>query len=198
MTEPVVSRETRERLVFYGNEVKRWNRAINLVAPSTVDDLHHRHIADSLQLLPHLSVAGALVDLGSGAGFPGLAIGIACPTHRVHLVESSGKKAGFLRRMVGALDLANVTVHATRIEAFGPQFGSADIITARALANLDRLLTWSEPMIAPHTICLFPKGARHAAEIDEARSQWSFDVDVIRSTTHSDSALLRLTGIVRR
>ena len=198
MTGPDVSRETDARLQLYAAEIRRWNRAINLVAPSTLADLGNRHIADSLQLVPLIPETGVLVDLGSGAGLPGLVLAIARPELNVHLVESVGKKATFLRRVSSQLSLPNVEVHHDRIENVVEHVGAVDCVSARALASLDRLLAYAEPMLNASTICIFPKGASHWDEIAEARKGWTFYVDNVPSTTDPDAAILRVAGISRK
>src|SRR5918998_1010403 len=136
-----VSRETGERLDILARELRRWQEVKNLVGPGTLDSIWTRHIADSLQLLDIAPEAYAWVDLGSGAGFPGLVLGIAALERdgmRVDLVESNGRKCAFLRHVVRVTG-APVTVHEARVEAVIGRLKGADVVTARALAPLNQL-----------------------------------------------------------
>ncbi len=157
-----VSRETLDRLTVYAQVLRHWQRRINLVSPGTLDHLWTRHFADSARLVPWLPAAGGtVVDLGSGAGFPGLVLALLTPA-TVHLVESDRRKAAFLReaaRQTGA----PVTVHACRVEALPPL--PADVVTARALAPLPRLLTLAAPWLTAGARGLFPKGRTAAEEV---------------------------------
>src|SRR5690606_34129867 len=143
-----VSRETGDRLAIYADCLQRWAPAINLIARSTLPDLWRRHFLDSLQLLPLIRAeAGAnprIVDLGSGAGFPGMVLAIA-GAGEVHLVEADAKKATFLREVARRTG-ASVTLHNCRIEALAPL--AAEVATARALAPAERLLSWAQPHLA--------------------------------------------------
>lgn len=132
------------QLQTYHDELVKWQSAINLIAPSTMENIWHRHFADSAQLLPHLNVSreSIITDMGSGAGFPGLVLAILCPA-KFHLIESDQRKATFLRQIVRKLSLDHVTIHAERIDKIRPIDG--DIVTARALADLDQLIEWGIP-----------------------------------------------------
>jgi 16S rRNA (guanine527-N7)-methyltransferase len=164
-----VSRETLDRLEAYSALLIKWQKAVNLVGPKTLSDLWRRHFLDSAQLVPMIPPqAKTLMDIGSGAGFPGLVLailGIERPEPlAVHLVESDRKKATFLQeaaRVTGA----PVTVHCARIESLSPQ--PMDVITARALAPLVDLMAWSRPFWGPNTVGLFLKGQDSAQELSE-------------------------------
>jgi 16S rRNA (guanine527-N7)-methyltransferase len=167
-----------------------WQRVHNLVAPSTLADVWTRHIADSLQLIEHAPPDWReWVDLGSGAGFPGLVVAIASngrPDRHVTLVESNSKKAAFLRAAIRETG-ANATIANERIEAHAPKFGRrADVVSARALAPLSGLLALAKPYAHGNTVMLFLKGSEYVHEI-EAASQ-SFDFDVVDSPSATDSA----------
>jgi 16S rRNA (guanine527-N7)-methyltransferase len=155
-----VSRETAARLDRFVALLLEWQRKTNLVANSTLPHVWTRHVADSAQLLRLAPDAKIWIDLGSGAGFPGLVIACALaetPGAKVHLVESTGKKCAFLREVVSQLVLPAI-VHCDRIEKFAHDFrGQADVVIARALAPLDRLLSLAAPMLKNGTIGLFPK-----------------------------------------
>ena len=195
-----VSRETFEELRAYESLVRRWTPAINLVSKASVDDLWQRHIADSAQVFAVIGAESAQswVDLGSGGGFPGLVVAVLAkelrPDLRVTLVESDLRKATFLRQAAQALSLS-VTVHSVRIESLAPQ--SADILSARALAPLSDLLAHAERHLRKGGVAVFPKGARFAAELDDARKLWAFDVDVQPSLSDSEAALLVIRNFHR-
>jgi len=168
-----VSRETLERLSLYLSLLERWQARINLVARSTLADPWRRHILDSAQLWPHLPAeAGTLVDLGSGAGFPGLVLAILAAGEgralAVHLVESDARKAAFLAEAASALGLRapRVQVHARRAEDLG-RSGTlpAEIVTARALTALPELIDLALPFLPAGGTCLLLKGARWQEEL---------------------------------
>ncbi len=163
-----VSRETAERLVVYVGELRRWQTVRNLVGPATLDEVWDRHISDSLQLAS-LSDAKSWIDLGSGAGLPGLIVSIARPDIHVDLVESDGRKCAFLRE-TARLTGANVTIWDGRIEAVLPRLKRRpELVTARALAALPKLLELSESLLIKGATGLFPKGRTYESELTEAR-----------------------------
>ena len=197
-----VSRETTARLDRFVELLLTWQRTTNLIAPSTVPRLWTRHIADSLQLLDLAPDARVWVDLGSGAGFPGLAIACALtgrPGAVVHLVESNAKKAAFLReaqRVTGA----PAVVHALRIENFVDSFRDrADAVTARALTSLKKLYDQSAPLLGPETLGLFPKGQDVEAELTEAARCWNISkLTLVPSRTDSTGRIVVVQGLERR
>jgi len=157
-----VSRETMARLESYVALVQKWQPRVNLVSPASLADIWSRHIWDSAQLVPHIPAASPrLVDVGSGAGFPGLVLAILTDAE-CHLVESDQKKAIFLQTVIRECGLT-ATVHNQRIETM-PCL-DADIITARALAPLDRLLQLLAAQLKAGTRCLFLKGAQAESEL---------------------------------
>ncbi len=190
-----VSRETMVKLDQYAALLKKWNKAINLVAPGTLPDLWTRHFLDSAQLLD-LAPAGTKTwaDMGSGAGFPGMVIACMAPDIRVTCIESDQRKATFLQTLVRELDL-NVQVMVGRVEHTDPC--KADIISARALAPVEKLLEYAEIHLKKGGTAIFLKGATHLREIDEARAKWSFDIRVHPSNTENEGAVLIL-GDIRR
>lgn len=194
-----VSRETLSALQAFDALVQRWNPAINLVSKATVDSLWQRHILDSAQIFS-LCPAGAQswIDLGSGGGFPGIVVAVLAkemmPDLRVTLVESDVRKATFLRQAAQSLGLP-VSVLSQRIEAIDPL--NADVLSARALAPLSGLLRFAEQHLSPTGTAVFPKGARFAAEIAEARKAWTFDVDIQPSLFEAEAAILVIRNIHR-
>jgi len=192
-----VSRETKAKLELLEHELRRWQAIKNLVGPATLDQIWDRHIVDSLQLLDLAPEARTWVDLGSGAGFPGLVLAIAGQERglAVHLVESNSRKCAFLRQ-IARLTEAPATVHEARLETVIPGFvGKADVVSARALASLTQLLEWTEPMLKAGTIGLFPKGRDVESELTEARKKWTFEADILPSRTDSEARILRITSI---
>ncbi len=189
-----VSRETIARLQTYEGLLRKWNPKINLVSGSTLTDIWHRHFADSAQLwqLPSKRPASWL-DIGSGAGFPGLVIATlaaeASPKTSVTLIESDQRKSAFLRTVARELGL-DVTIRTQRIEAVAPE--NADILSARALTSLPQLLEYAEKHRNPSGECLFPKGARVDSELTAAASSWHISCDKIPSITDPDAVILRI------
>ena len=157
-----VSRETMDRLAAYVALVEKWQQRVNLVSASTLPDIWMRHIWDSAQLAPLVPAGtGRILDVGSGAGFPGLVLAALCDAE-LHLVESDQKKAVFLQTVIRETGIRAI-VHNRRIESLPPI--GAGIVTARALASLDRLLELLEAQLVPGTRCLFLKGARAESEL---------------------------------
>jgi 16S rRNA (guanine527-N7)-methyltransferase len=192
-----VSRETAERLDVLVAELRRWQRIKNLVGPETLAFVWTRHIADSLQLLELAPEARTWLDIGSGAGFPGLVLAIAAGERagmRVDLVESNGRKCAFLRHIV-RLTGAAATVHEARIEHVISRFHGVDVVTARALAPLDQLLGWVKPLLTTASIGLFPKGRDAVAELTEASKSWRFDAELLPSRTDSAARIIRIRSV---
>jgi len=179
-----VSRETQKRLEVFVELLLKWQGRINLIAPSTVDVVWTRHIADSLQLIELAPRAKVWVDFGPGGGFPGLPIACALadePGAMVHLVESNGKKAAFLREAVRIAALP-AKVHQERAEKFGESCReTVHAVTARALAPLKILCDQAFPLIARGAVGLFLKGQDVDAELTEAAKYWSIQVSKVPS-----------------
>ena len=193
-----VSRETLARLDCYAALLTKWNPAINLVAPSTLDHLWTRHFLDSAQVLEVAPAGNTWVDIGTGGGFPGLVVAILAaelrPELRVTCIESDQRKATFLRTVARDCGI-EVKVISKRIEQAEPQ--CADILSARALASLDKLLGFAERHLSPNGCALFPKGANHAVELQEALEKWTFQADTYASKTDPNATVLSL-GDIRR
>ena len=196
-----VSRETLRRLDLYVEALLSWREKTNLFALSTIPHLWTRHIADSLQLLDLAPNARIWVDLGSGAGFPGLPIACALaetPGAEVHLVESTGKKTAFLREAVDITG-APAVVHTERIEKFVENFGAKpDVVTARALAPLNSLLDQSFSLLKTGALGLFPKGQDVDAELTEATKYWNIKVNLAPSRTDSKARVVVVHTLERR
>ena len=189
-----VSRETAEKLRAFVELLLRWNRRINLVSARSAEDVWRRHVLDSLQLLPLLPADGStpLLDLGSGAGFPGLVLATAAE-REVRLVEADKRKAAFLVEASGRLGLRNVEVRARRIE--DAELPKVRLLTARALAPLPELLRHAHALLSPDGVALFPKGRTAEEELTDASRDWMMRVERFPSRTDSASTILRISEI---
>ncbi len=197
-----VSHETIHSLQRYVELLEHWQKTTNLVAPSTLPEVWDRHIADSAQLAGLAPNARLWLDLGSGGGFPGLVVAIlksGDPEFRMHLVESNQKKCAFLSEVVRALK-APVDIHAMRIEQFAEKAQSLrpDVVSARALAPLTRLLELAEPFLREETRGIFLKGRDTATEIATAEARWQFDCVCHPSLTADDARIAEIQNLRRR
>jgi 16S rRNA (guanine527-N7)-methyltransferase len=187
-----VSRETLDRLGALVDTLVRWQKAINLVGRTTMEDVWTRHVLDSAQLAPLIPAdAKSLADLGSGGGFPGLVLAALRPDLDMTLIEVDARKAAFLgeagRRMalrkpprvvIGRIEEAPAT--------------KADVVTARALAPLGQLLAWAARHRADTAICLFHKGKGWQSELTEATKDWDITCQPLTSKTDRDAVILRI------
>ena len=193
-----VSRETLERLRRYAETLVKWQKSINLVSPESLKDLWRRHMLDSAQLLTFLppQIQG-LVDMGSGAGFPGLVLAIL-GVPNVHLIESDARKCAFLAEAARAASLEvgrNPTIHRSRLEDVAEL--QADVVTARACAPLAQLLAHAEPFLRADSTCLFLKGARVEEELTEAKKTWRMRVERFPSLSDPSGTILRMKQVAR-
>ena len=198
-----VSRETIERLDIYHALLQRWQARINLIAPSTIDTIWHRHIADSFQLLSLAEDARQWTDIGSGAGFPGMVIAIELasrqPERSVHLIESNGKKSSFLREVARETG-ARAVIHQGRVEDVLPRLSETqaiDVITARALASLTQLLTYTDELLTSGARALFLKGQDVEHELTQAAKYWNLSYRLHRSATSDDGSIVEIAGLSR-
>lgn len=194
-----VSRETSERLKLLAELLRKWNPKINLVSRSTMDMIWERHILDSAQIFDLVShPVKHWVDIGSGGGFPGLVVAILAaekdPTQRTTLIESDQRKCAFLRTVLRETEVSG-TVLSSRIEAAEPQ--GADVLSARALADLSTLCGFAERHLDKTGKALFPKGVTWRKELSEAEESWSFSREVITSKSEPEAVILKL-GDIRR
>jgi 16S rRNA (guanine527-N7)-methyltransferase len=248
-----VSRETLDRLATYEQLLRHWQKTINLVAPSTLDAIWHRHFADSAQLLALAPTATTWLDLGSGAGFPGLVIAVMlaervtagvpsplvpearlrhdvgegqgggdCRTFNVEapptptpnpspqggggslphitLIDSNARKCAFLREVVrqtGISPCVTVDILSTRIEAAATQarLRGPEVISARALAPLDRLVGLAAKLSSPRTVGLFLKGRDAEAELKAAEKMWKFNAELVPSRTDPDARVVVIRNL---
>lgn len=192
-----VSRETFDRLVAFEQLFLKWNRSINLAAPSTLDDVWRRHILDSAQLARIAPQAKRWVDLGSGGGFPGLVLAFLLAEREgaaIDLVESNRKKASFLQAVIGQFGLP-ARVVARRIDDSYPLVLEPEIVTARALAALPALLGLSAPWLTKGATALFHKGRDYRTEVEESTHRWGFDLVEHPSMTDPHGVILELSNL---
>lgn len=195
-----VSRETSARLERYLALLERWNASINLVAPGTLENAWLRHLADSAQLFD-LRPEGARswIDLGSGAGLPGLPVAAMAaekaPQLAVTLVEADRRKAAFLAAAAREMHL-DVGVEARRSEEVPAR--AHDVVSARALAPLDRLCALAYRFKGDGSVFLFPKGRRLDSELTAAAARWHIRTERIASRTDPDAAVLRIVELEPR
>ncbi|ASY70945.1 16S rRNA (guanine(527)-N(7))-methyltransferase RsmG [Sinorhizobium fredii] len=198
-----VSRETLDKLEHFAVLFQKWAKSINLVAPSTLEDLWQRHIVDSLQIIRLSPAPKTWVDLGSGGGFPGVITAICLSEFSdgwVHLVESNNKKAAFLRIALNETG-ARGSVHPIRVEQAPSVIPRCEAISARALADLSQLLDYCAPwMLADgsNTVAFFHKGRDYQQEIDKAVSRFQFDLVKHASVVERDSVVLEIANLSRR
>jgi 16S rRNA (guanine527-N7)-methyltransferase len=197
-----VPRETINRLAHYGEILANWRKRTNLVSASTLPELWSRHFADSAQLYALAPNARLWLDLGSGAGFPGLVVAIiqtGKPDFRMHLIEANQKKCAFLAE-VARETKAPVDIHVMRIEdlAESAQSLKPDVVSARALAALPRLFELAVPFFGERTEGLFPKGREAETEIEAAQEDWDFGFRLHQSLTARDSHIIEVTGLQPR
>ncbi|WP_420407732.1 16S rRNA (guanine(527)-N(7))-methyltransferase RsmG [Hoeflea sp.] len=196
-----VSRETAERLRVYADLVRKWQSSINLISPKTLPDLWTRHVLDSLQLFALRREPAVWMDMGSGAGFPGLVTAICLADSGkgwVHLVESNNKKAAFLRQAIAQTG-ARASVMPVRIDAAAKSLPDIDAISARALAPLTDLLFHSAPFAArnPSIRLWFHKGLDYAEEVRSARDLWAFDLVEHNSQFQDGSVILEIGNLTK-
>lgn len=199
LVEAGVSRETAERLDIYVAQLRRWQNVKNLVGPATLAEVWTRHIADALQLRSLAPDAKTWLDLGAGAGLPGLVLAIAGRERQgfqVDLIESNARKCAFLTE-TARLTEAPAKVHNARIEQAIAAHRGVEIVCARALAPLTQLLDWAEPLLTTGSIGLFPKGRDVQSELTEAAQRWRFVYDLVPSRTESEARIVRVTALSR-
>jgi 16S rRNA (guanine527-N7)-methyltransferase len=187
-----VSRETLERLKIYEALLRKWQSAINLVSRNSLEDVWRRHFLDSAQifsLIPRPTTN--LLDIGSGAGFPGLVLAIL-GVPNVHLVDSDQRKCAFLRE-VSRETSTDVTILNARIEEVATGF--FDVVTARGCASLTVLLKMAKPYLGPNSIAIFPKGRSVEEELTTAKKRWNMCYTMIPSVSDSAGMLVKLEGI---
>ena len=178
--------ETIHRFIVYSRILRHWQKSMNLVANSTMENMWERHFVDSIQFFCAMPKARKWVDIGSGAGFPGLVIAIlladAQNGGKIDLIEANNKKCAFLGEVVRKTEIQEyVEIHHGRIEDILPKLDSPEIITARAVAPLDSLLDLTQKPLSEKSCGLFAKGEKYQKELENAQKIWGFDSEIIVS-----------------
>ena len=194
-----VSRETISALEEYAALLAKWSSKINLVSKSDRKQLWDRHIMDSVQIIQNIGdTFENWVDLGSGGGLPGLVVSILsrelCPARKMILIESDQRKVVFLRTAIRHLNLS-ATVDSRRIEEH--QNNEYGVVSARALAPLEKLISYSDPLVAKDGYCLFMKGRSWEKEVSNAQKEWKFHLEAIKSKTSEQAVILKIGDISR-
>ncbi|MDV7339872.1 16S rRNA (guanine(527)-N(7))-methyltransferase RsmG [Terasakiella sp. A23] len=191
-----VSRETLDKLQAYGDLLVKWQAKINLVSKSTLDDLWTRHLLDSAQVFPYLpKETKTLVDIGCGAGFPGLVLAIM-GVPDVHMVDSDMRKMAFVREAARVTETP-VTIHNCRINDV-KEIEFADVVTSRALATLEKLLGFSERLRKSDGTCIFLKGRKTQEEVLEAQKSWDFDYQSHGSLSDPEGQVVIIERMTRK
>jgi len=193
-----VSRETIQRLEIFEQVIRKWNPKINLVSRSSLEDLWTRHIIDSIQVFRSAPETDQWLDIGSGGGFPGLIVGIMAadenPEMAITLIESDQRKSVFLRTAARecGFKINVISERIEKVDALG-----TNVLSARALADLNTLLSFATHHLDADGVALFPKGVTWKKELEEARLYWRFDVEPITSLTEPDAVILKVRGVAR-
>ncbi len=195
-----VSRETLKSFYEYEALLSKWNEKINLVSKNTLVNIWERHFLDSGQIIKHVEASGKRwVDVGSGAGFPGLVVALLLRDRRIDcelvLVEKNPKKGFFLKEVIRKLNLS-VEVVNDNIDTLEPL--NADILTARAFSELNNLIEIAFRHRKKEGICLFLKGENYRIELDKTLNYWFFDYDIVDSLSSSSGKIIRVKKIFKR
>lgn len=192
-----VSRETTTRLEIFKHEFDRWAQTHNLVSGTERGNVVERHIEDSLQLMDYVPFQGEWVDIGTGGGFPGAilaAAGAGRDDVRIVMVESNAKKCAFLRHVCAAMDV-RATILNERAEAVVARRLPPNVVSARAVASLSKLISLCAPWLQQGTVGLFPKGRSAEQELSEAGRSWTFEWHGHPSRTASDATIIELHSL---
>lgn len=196
-----VSRETLNKLSEFVAVLTEWQSKMNLVSPESFKEIWTRHIADSYQLFQYLEDdVKTVYDVGSGAGFPAIVLAIAAQKEkqsiRFSLIESITKKTVYLNDVKQKLKLSNVEILNARAENL--KLPKADVITARAVAALDKLFSFVYPLSDKRTVFYFLKGQSYIEEIQNAQSHWHFEYKTLKSMTSEDGVILKITQLQKK
>ncbi|WOI53303.1 16S rRNA (guanine(527)-N(7))-methyltransferase RsmG [Parvularcula sp. LCG005] len=198
-----LSAEEAQKLAAFDELLVETAQHTNLIARASLGDRWERHYADSAQLFDLLpATSQRLIDIGSGAGFPGIVLAIMAeqrlPQLRLQLVDSVGKKARFLQTVISELPLGNCHSSSQRAEVFHVKHPPYDVVTARAVTALDKLLDLAVPLMSDDGLLIFPKGERAQEELTKAAATWTFDLETRPSLTHSGAQILMIRKPERR
>lgn len=190
----------KDKLDHYHQLLLKWQKTINLVSPTTLDNAWERHFEDSIQLLDHIpDKVKSICDIGSGAGFPGLVIAISRPDIDVSMIESDGRKCAFLRTVSRETLCDNVTIHTDRIENKIAEI-SVDMVICRALASVRQLMTYTQPLWQENKEfqILMPKGRNWHDEVADANKKFNFDLSDFSSKTNEEARILIVGNIAQK
>lgn len=193
-----VSRETLDKLTLYADELAKWQRAKNLVANSTIDDRWRRHLLDSAQLdgliRQYFDTPVKMLDIGSGAGFPGLVLSIM-GLGPVELIESNGRKCVFMNQIARQTGAAATAIN-ERVEKLAPR--PVDVVTSRACAKVEQLLVWAGPFLSPATEMWLLKGEGVEEELTQALASWNMEIERFKSQSSEEGVILRISAIKKK
>ena len=191
-----VSRETKVKLERYVGLLEQWRQRMNLIGPREMDHIWARHVFDCAQLIPVVGLDSQVLDIGSGAGFPGLVLACAAADGEGHvtMVESVGKKCAFLSAVISDLGLS-ASVSNNRVEAL--EVKPVDFVTARALAPLPRLIEYASAWIGKGATALFFKGEHWREELTQAQECWTLAYEAIPSRTNETGVILKIMEATR-
>lgn len=179
-----------DKFSIYHDLLIKWQKTVNLVSNASLLDLWRRHFLDSAQLMPHIPTGSAIMDVGSGAGFPGMVLAIL-GIGEVFMVESDRKKCEFLKN-VSRETKTPVHIYNERIENISQK---TDVITSRALAPLPQLLPLCIPLMGKNAFCLFHKGKNYSKEIEDAQISNCFTWNILNSITDPHAVIVKLSHI---
>ena len=190
-----VSHETYEKFCAFHKLLLKWQKRINLISSRAINEIWVRHIVDSAQLINYINDRHcAILDIGSGAGFPGLILSIL-GINNITLVESDNKKSIFLKEAIRLLNLSAQVIN-DRVENLKEK--KYDIVTSRAVADLNKLIALSYPHLSESGYCLFPKGKNYIMELDEAKNLWDVSCETHPSITDSQGIILKIFSISKK
>jgi 16S rRNA (guanine527-N7)-methyltransferase len=190
-----IPREAMEKFSAYHDLLIKWQAKINLVGPDTISSIWQRHFLDSLQISKFIeNKQSSIIDIGTGAGFPGMALAIY-GYENVHVVESDGKKVVFLKE-VSRVTQTKIHIHHARVEKI--QKINYDVIVSRACSELATLLQYSEPLVSHGTTLLFHKGKNYSREIEDALEKWLFSYEIFPSVADEHGVIVKLSKLERR
>jgi 16S rRNA (guanine527-N7)-methyltransferase len=190
--EKYVSRETIKKYEIYYSMLRNWNRRTSLVQEDTIGQFWERHVLDSLQLLDHVSLTDVSIDMGAGAGFPGMVLAMA-GVREITLCESNARKCVFLEEVARETQ-TKVSILCERVENVNNQY---DVVVSRAMASLDKLIWCSYKIVSRETFCkmLLLKGENVMSEVEEAQKKWVFEYEIFPSVTSNDGKIVKISKV---
>ena len=191
-----INDHTLKKLNKYLNLLNLWQKKFNLISIKSAEFIWDRHVLDSYQILKIIGNNKTILDIGSGAGFPGIVCAI-CSNNYFVLVESNKKKISFLNEVKNKINLKNVSIHHSRVENLKTK-KSFDYISARAVSSLDNLMRISKNFLKNNTKCIFLKGRTFNKEIQKTKKKYFFDINYVKSITNTNSRVLVINNIMKK